>query len=175
VICWLARFGDAAFLRNSPRLLGIVYCARGEEALGQQRLEEAFVAAPEEWMEQTTQEQVTKLKALLTASPLKKLSAPGWRRSPSCSLKESHQFLLWNFFARHCARRPAVDQHRLNGKSALRTSLPLIISGRTVADGDRQCESPALGNYSFGGTKKSPACAIRVPQWASDRPDFSPK
>ena len=31
------------------------------------------------------------------------------------------------------------------GKSALRISLPLIISARTVADGDRLCESPALG------------------------------
>jgi hypothetical protein len=44
-----------------------------EEALGQQRLEEAFAAAPEGWMKESTQEQVTKLKALLTASPLKKL------------------------------------------------------------------------------------------------------
>jgi hypothetical protein len=44
-----------------------------DEALGQQRLEEAFAAAPEEWMKQSTQEQVTKLKALLAASPLKKL------------------------------------------------------------------------------------------------------
>jgi hypothetical protein len=48
-----------------------------EEALGQQRLEEAFAAAPEEWMKESTREQVTKLKALLAASPLKKLSAPG--------------------------------------------------------------------------------------------------
>jgi hypothetical protein len=47
-----------------------------EEALGQQRLEEAFAAAPEEWMKQSTQDQVTKLKALLTASPLKKLPLP---------------------------------------------------------------------------------------------------
>jgi hypothetical protein len=44
-----------------------------EEALGQQRLEEALAAAPEEWMKQTTQEQVDKLKALLATSPLKKL------------------------------------------------------------------------------------------------------
>jgi len=44
-----------------------------EEALGQQRLEEAFAAAPEGWMKESTEEQVTKLKALLTASPLKKL------------------------------------------------------------------------------------------------------
>jgi hypothetical protein len=48
-----------------------------EEALGQQRLEEAFAAAPEQWMKQTTQEQVTKLKTLLAASPLKKLAATG--------------------------------------------------------------------------------------------------
>jgi tetratricopeptide (TPR) repeat protein len=48
-----------------------------EEAMGQQRLEEAFAAAPEGWMKESTQEQVTKLKALLTASPLKKLSATG--------------------------------------------------------------------------------------------------
>src|SRR5947199_8396349 len=47
-----------------------------DEALGQQRLEEAFAAAPEEWMKQSTQEQVTKLKALLVASPLKKLPLP---------------------------------------------------------------------------------------------------
>jgi len=44
-----------------------------DEALGQQRLEEAFAAAPEPWMKETTQEQLNKLKALLTASPLKKL------------------------------------------------------------------------------------------------------
>jgi hypothetical protein len=44
-----------------------------EEAMGQQRLEEAFAAAPEPWMKETTQEQVIKLKALLAASPLKKL------------------------------------------------------------------------------------------------------
>jgi hypothetical protein len=31
------------------------------------------------------------------------------------------------------------------GKSALRISLPLIISGRTVVDGFRPCESPTLG------------------------------
>ena len=45
----------------------------GEEAPGQQRLEEAFGAAPEEWMKQSTQDQVNKLKVLLAASPLKKL------------------------------------------------------------------------------------------------------
>ena len=44
-----------------------------EEAMGQQRLEEAFAAAPEPWMKESTQEQVDKLKALLAASPLKKL------------------------------------------------------------------------------------------------------
>jgi hypothetical protein len=36
-----------------------------EEPMGQERLEEAFAAAPEEWMKQSTQEQVTKLKAFL--------------------------------------------------------------------------------------------------------------
>jgi hypothetical protein len=46
-----------------------------EETLGQQRLEEAFAAAPEEWMKESTREQVTKLKALLATSPLKKLPA----------------------------------------------------------------------------------------------------
>ena len=49
------------------------YVGLEEESLGQQKLEEAFAAAPEEWMKQSTQEQVTKLKTLLTASPLKKL------------------------------------------------------------------------------------------------------
>ncbi len=44
-----------------------------DETLGQQRLEEAFAAAPEEWMKQSTQDQVTKLKTLLAVSPLKKL------------------------------------------------------------------------------------------------------
>jgi len=44
-----------------------------EEALGQRRLEEALSAAPEEWMKETTREQVSKLKTLLAASPLKKL------------------------------------------------------------------------------------------------------
>lgn len=48
-----------------------------EEAVGQQRLEEAFAAAPEPGMKQSTQEQVDKLKSLLTASPLKKISAAG--------------------------------------------------------------------------------------------------
>jgi len=43
------------------------------EALGQRRLEEALSAAPEEWMKETTREQVSKLKTLLAASPLKKL------------------------------------------------------------------------------------------------------
>jgi len=47
-----------------------------EEAMGQQRLEETFAAAPEEWMKESTREQVTKLKALLAASPLKKLPLP---------------------------------------------------------------------------------------------------
>jgi hypothetical protein len=45
----------------------------GEEAPGQQRLAEALAAAPEPWMKQSTQDQVDKLRALLAASPLKKL------------------------------------------------------------------------------------------------------
>jgi len=44
-----------------------------EDGKGEQALAEAFAAAPEGWMKESTQEQVTKLKALLTASPLKKL------------------------------------------------------------------------------------------------------
>ena len=44
-----------------------------EAAAGQQRLDEAFAAAPETWMKESTQEQVDKLKILLAASPLKKL------------------------------------------------------------------------------------------------------
>jgi hypothetical protein len=44
-----------------------------EEAPGQQRLEEAFSTAPEQWMKQSTQDQVNKLKTLLAVSPLKKL------------------------------------------------------------------------------------------------------
>jgi hypothetical protein len=46
-----------------------------EQGTGQQRLEEALAAAPEGWMKQSTQDQMTKLKALLAASPLKKLPA----------------------------------------------------------------------------------------------------
>jgi hypothetical protein len=45
-----------------------------EEAQGQQQLAEAFATAPEQWMKQSTQDQVDKLRPLLAASPLKKLS-----------------------------------------------------------------------------------------------------
>jgi hypothetical protein len=52
-----------------------------EEAQGQQRLAEALAVAPEQWMKESTQTQVDKLRALLAMSPLKKLSvlqaAPG--------------------------------------------------------------------------------------------------
>ncbi len=44
-----------------------------ETGLGEERLKEACAAAPEEWMKQSTQEQVDKLKLLLSASPLEKL------------------------------------------------------------------------------------------------------
>jgi hypothetical protein len=53
--------------------LAEAYFGLGEEALGQQRLEEAFTAAPEQWMRKSTQDQMDKLKALLASSPLKKL------------------------------------------------------------------------------------------------------
>jgi hypothetical protein len=53
--------------------LAEAYVGLEQEAPGQQQLEEAFAAAPEEWMKETTREQVSKLKALLAASPLKKL------------------------------------------------------------------------------------------------------
>ena len=48
-----------------------------EDGLGDQKLAEAFAVAPEEWMKQSTQEQVDKLKALLGASPLKKILPGG--------------------------------------------------------------------------------------------------
>src|SRR4029077_15141613 len=57
--------------------LAEAYVGLEQEAPGQQRLDEAFAAAPEEWMKQSTQEQVTNLKALLASSPLKKLSTTG--------------------------------------------------------------------------------------------------
>ena len=47
-----------------------------EEAPGQQWLAEALAVAPEQWMKQSTQTQVDKLKALLGVSPLKKLLVP---------------------------------------------------------------------------------------------------
>ncbi len=50
------------------------YVGLEEGSLGQQKLEEAFAAAPEDWMKQSTREQVDKLRALLASSPLKKLS-----------------------------------------------------------------------------------------------------
>jgi Tetratricopeptide Repeats-Sensor len=48
-----------------------------EDGLGDAVLEKALAAAPEQWMKQSTQEQVDKLKVLLTNSPLKKLPAGG--------------------------------------------------------------------------------------------------
>lgn len=44
-----------------------------EESLGKEKLEEAFAAAPADWMKKSTQEQIEKLKALLAKSPLKQL------------------------------------------------------------------------------------------------------
>jgi len=48
-----------------------------EDGLGDAALEKALAAAPEEWMKQSTQEQIDKLKVLVTNSPLKKLPAGG--------------------------------------------------------------------------------------------------
>ena len=47
-----------------------------EDGLGPQKLEEALAAAPGNWMKQTTQEQIDKLKILLQDSPLSKLPTP---------------------------------------------------------------------------------------------------
>jgi len=48
-----------------------------EDGLGDAVLAKALAAAPEPWMKESTQEQVSKLIALLTNSPLKKLPAGG--------------------------------------------------------------------------------------------------
>jgi hypothetical protein len=45
-----------------------------EDGEGDGALAAAFAAAPEEWMKETTQEQVAKLNDLLSRSPLQKLS-----------------------------------------------------------------------------------------------------
>lgn len=80
---WVAENPPAAHVPAGSKLavmrywvlatLAEAHIGLGEEAPGQQRLEEAFAAAPEEWMKKTTQDQLDKLKALLAASPLKKL------------------------------------------------------------------------------------------------------
>lgn len=44
-----------------------------DDGKGEQALANAFAAAPADWMKQSTEEQITKLKALLVDSPLKKL------------------------------------------------------------------------------------------------------
>lgn len=46
------------------------YFGLGDEVQGEQRLAEAFAAAPEEWMKKSTTEQLDKLKPLLADSPL---------------------------------------------------------------------------------------------------------
>ena len=46
-----------------------------EDSLGQKKLEEAFAAAPQEWMKQSTQDQLDTLQPLLASSPLRKLPA----------------------------------------------------------------------------------------------------
>ena len=69
---WLAENPPAAKLAHAPKLAKIRYWVLAtiaeahigldEEAAGQQRLQEAFAAAPETWMKESTQEQVNKLK-----------------------------------------------------------------------------------------------------------------
>jgi hypothetical protein len=59
-----------------------------------------------------------------------------WGTEPSERPQRVEWFLLCGFFAGHCARRPAVKQQQLMGKSALRISLLLIICGHMVADAD---------------------------------------
>jgi hypothetical protein len=44
-----------------------------DDRLGKTKLEEAFAAAPNDWMKQSTQEQIGKLQALLEKSPLENL------------------------------------------------------------------------------------------------------
>lgn len=50
------------------------YFGLGDEATGEQRLAEAYAAAPLEWMKKSTQEQLNKLKLLLADSPLKRIT-----------------------------------------------------------------------------------------------------
>jgi len=83
---WVAENPPAARIPAGSKLAVIRYwvlatlaeahIGLGEEAPGQQRLEEAFAAAPEEWMKKSTRDQMTKLKGLLAASPLEKLPSP---------------------------------------------------------------------------------------------------
>jgi hypothetical protein len=49
----------------------------GDETAAQQKLQEAFAVAPAQWMRDSTQEQMDKLRALLADSPLKYLKAEG--------------------------------------------------------------------------------------------------
>jgi hypothetical protein len=51
--------------------LGEAYLGLGDENEGQTQLEAAYAAAPEEWMANSTREQIEKLKLLLDKSPLK--------------------------------------------------------------------------------------------------------
>ena len=50
------------------------YFGLGDEATGEQRLAEAYAAAPLEWMKTSTQEQIENLKLLLADSPLKRIT-----------------------------------------------------------------------------------------------------
>lgn len=49
----------------------------GDETKGQQWLEQAYASAPEPWMQASTQEQMDKLKPMLTDSPLKYIKSNG--------------------------------------------------------------------------------------------------
>ena len=53
--------------------LAEAYIGLGDEAHGQQALDEAFAASSAPWMKESTQEQIGKLKTLLADSPLKHL------------------------------------------------------------------------------------------------------
>ena len=51
------------------------YFGIGDEAEGQQILEEALSIAPAEWMKDSTREQIGKLRFMLADSPLKHIKA----------------------------------------------------------------------------------------------------
>jgi hypothetical protein len=87
---WLAKNSLPAVQSASPEAMSQaaqnrywVLATRGEAALGlgdpaaRQKLDEAYAAAPEKWMADTTREQIAKLEPLLANSPLKHLKENG--------------------------------------------------------------------------------------------------